>query len=124
MIGFNLTTLVIVLGVFIFTGFRIVMEYERGVIFRLGRIRTMKTAGINWIIPIIDRMVESLKPNGCIITNFLLNQDYQNVEHVNMDKKAVTSYLVSKGIFPLNEVMWIKRDLGFMDAKPAAMSAA
>ena len=74
--------------------------------------------------PIIDRMVESLKPNGCIITNFLLNQDYQNVEHVNMDKKAVTSYLVSKGIFPLNEVMWIKRDLGFMDAKPAAVSAA
>jgi 2-polyprenyl-3-methyl-5-hydroxy-6-metoxy-1,4-benzoquinol methylase len=74
--------------------------------------------------PIIDRMAESLNDNGVIITNFMLNQDYENAEHVNMDKRGVTDYLVSKGIYPLNQVVWIKRNLGFMDRKPTADSSA
>ncbi len=36
---------------------RIVNEYERGVIFRLGRILGAKGPGLFWIIPIVDRMV-------------------------------------------------------------------
>lgn len=36
---------------------RIVTEYERGVIFRLGRIQGAKGPGLFWIIPIVDRMV-------------------------------------------------------------------
>ena len=38
-------------------GIRILTEYERGVIFRLGRFAGVKTAGLNWIIPGVDRMV-------------------------------------------------------------------
>jgi len=38
-------------------GVRILAEYERGVIFRLGRFNGVKPAGFNWIIPGIDRMV-------------------------------------------------------------------
>lgn len=49
---------VILLIIFILSGLRIVMEYERGVIFRLGRIRKTKSAGINWIIPWVDKMVK------------------------------------------------------------------
>jgi 2-polyprenyl-3-methyl-5-hydroxy-6-metoxy-1,4-benzoquinol methylase len=74
--------------------------------------------------PVIDRMVESLLPNGIIITNYLANMDDKNVEHINMDKKAVMSYLTSKGVYPLNQVFWIKRDIGFMDKKPSADSSA
>jgi len=37
---------------------RIVQEYERGVIFRLGRIVGAKGPGLFFIIPIIDRMVK------------------------------------------------------------------
>jgi regulator of protease activity HflC (stomatin/prohibitin superfamily) len=43
-------------ALFIF-GIRIITEYDRGVIFRLGRFVEVKTAGFKWIIPGIDRMV-------------------------------------------------------------------
>lgn len=65
--------------------------------------------------PLIDRMVDSLKPEGFLLTNFMLNKDYANVEHVNMDKKGFMEYVVSKGLFPVNQVLFIKRNLGFMD---------
>jgi regulator of protease activity HflC (stomatin/prohibitin superfamily) len=48
---------VLVLGLFLLSGVRIFNEYERGVIFRLGRLSTLKTAGLRWIIPIVDRLV-------------------------------------------------------------------
>ena len=40
-----------------FLGVRVLPEYERGVIFRLGRYAGVRTAGLRWIIPGIDRMV-------------------------------------------------------------------
>jgi regulator of protease activity HflC (stomatin/prohibitin superfamily) len=39
-------------------GFRVLAEYERGVVFRLGRFTGVKTAGLKWIIPGVDRMVK------------------------------------------------------------------
>lgn len=50
----------ILLGVLLallFAGVRIIPEYERGVLFRLGRYVGLRTAGLRWIIPGIDRMV-------------------------------------------------------------------
>jgi regulator of protease activity HflC (stomatin/prohibitin superfamily) len=44
-------------ALFVF-GIRIITEYERGVIFRLGRFVGVKTAGFKWIIPGVDRMVK------------------------------------------------------------------
>jgi regulator of protease activity HflC (stomatin/prohibitin superfamily) len=46
-----------VLAVLFFLGVRVLQEYERGVIFRLGRFREVKAAGLKWIIPGVDRMV-------------------------------------------------------------------
>ena len=46
-----------VAALFVF-GIRIITEYERGVIFRLGRFVGVKTAGFKWIIPGVDRMVK------------------------------------------------------------------
>ena len=40
-----------------FSGFRVLKEYERGVVFRLGRFNGVRTAGLKWIIPGVDRMV-------------------------------------------------------------------
>ena len=51
---------IIALGVFLalaFFGFRVLPEYERGVIFRLGRFTSVKGAGLKWIIPFVDRIV-------------------------------------------------------------------
>jgi len=46
-----------VAALFVF-GIRIITEYERGVVFRLGRFVGVKTAGFKWIIPGVDRMVK------------------------------------------------------------------
>ncbi len=43
---------------FLIAAIRIVKEYERGVIFRLGRITGAKGPGLFFIIPIIDKMVK------------------------------------------------------------------
>ena len=41
----------------VFMGLRIVNEYEQAVVLRLGRYVGLKTAGLKWIIPFIDRMI-------------------------------------------------------------------
>jgi regulator of protease activity HflC (stomatin/prohibitin superfamily) len=46
-----------VLLVLFVMGIRILTEYERGVVFRLGRFNGVKPAGFQWIIPGVDRMV-------------------------------------------------------------------
>jgi regulator of protease activity HflC (stomatin/prohibitin superfamily) len=45
---------VVLLG---FMGIRVLAEYERGVIFRLGRFVGVKAAGLRFVIPGVDRMV-------------------------------------------------------------------
>jgi regulator of protease activity HflC (stomatin/prohibitin superfamily) len=46
-----------VLALLMLAGFRVLAEYERGVVFRLGRFNGVKGAGLKWIIPLVDRMV-------------------------------------------------------------------
>ena len=50
---------VVVFFVLFFLGsaIRILREYERGVIFRLGRLIAQKGPGLILLIPVIDRMV-------------------------------------------------------------------
>ena len=55
------TGILIVVAVFaalFVMGVRILAEYERGVVFRLGRFSGVKGAGFKWIIPGVDRMVK------------------------------------------------------------------
>jgi regulator of protease activity HflC (stomatin/prohibitin superfamily) len=42
---------------FALAGFRIAQEYERGVVFRLGRHIGLRGPGLYWIIPLVDRQV-------------------------------------------------------------------
>jgi regulator of protease activity HflC (stomatin/prohibitin superfamily) len=49
--------LILVVLVLVVSGVRILREYERGVIFRLGRLIAQKGPGLIYLIPIIDRMV-------------------------------------------------------------------
>ncbi len=47
--GYSVIELII--GIF---GFRITQEYERGIVFRMGRYKSTKGPGLYWIIPLID----------------------------------------------------------------------
>jgi regulator of protease activity HflC (stomatin/prohibitin superfamily) len=51
----GITTLAVVL-LFVLSGLRIVQQYERGVIFVLGRLTGAKGPGLFWIVPFISRM--------------------------------------------------------------------
>ena len=53
----GLVVAAVVLAVVLVNAVKIVSEYERGVIFRLGRIRGAKGPGLFFIIPVIDKMV-------------------------------------------------------------------
>lgn len=69
---------------------------------------------------ILTDVEKHLKENGALITNYFDNQDYLNPEHVSMDKNAVKKHLISLGIYPHNQYLWVKnKRLGQMDKEVA-----
>jgi len=48
----------VLLMILLLRSFRINQEYQRGVLFRLGRLGTTKGPGIFWLIPLVDRVVK------------------------------------------------------------------
>ncbi len=82
----------LVLIVLALMGVRIVQEYERGVIFRLGRvIAGEKGPGIFFIIPFVDRMV---KVNLQTVTMNIPAQDVITRDNVTVRVDAVTYFKV------------------------------
>ncbi len=71
---------------FIILGFRVLNEYERGVIFRLGRLSNTKGPGLKWIIPFIDRMV---RVDLRTITMDVPSQDVITRDNVSIKVNAV-----------------------------------
>jgi len=55
--GGVIALVVIVVVVIVLAGLRMDREYQRGVIFRLGRFSSVKGPGLYWIIPLIDQKV-------------------------------------------------------------------
>jgi regulator of protease activity HflC (stomatin/prohibitin superfamily) len=53
-----LLLIVVVLAIVFLSGFRIAQEYQRGVVFRLGRFQGLRGPGLFWIVPLgIERAV-------------------------------------------------------------------
>lgn len=50
-------TVILILGVLLVSGIKILREYERGVIFRLGRMVAPRGPGIIYVIPLVEKMV-------------------------------------------------------------------
>ncbi len=84
-----LAVLLFLLAVF---GLRIVQQYERGVVFRLGRVSDkVREPGLRLIIPVIDQMK---KVNMRIITMAVPGQQVITKDNVSISVAAVTYYLV------------------------------
>ena len=83
---------IIIIAIFILSSaIKILQEYERGVIFRLGRLAGVKGPGLVFIIPIIDRMVKvSLR----IITMDIPPQDVITKDNVSVKINAVVYFRV------------------------------
>ncbi|HXF48573.1 MAG TPA: slipin family protein [Verrucomicrobiae bacterium] len=93
MLPINVSALtVILIGLFILANaIRILREYERGIIFRLGRLIGAKGPGIIFLIPIIDKMVKvSLRT----VTMDVPSQDVITRDNVSVKVNAVIYFRV------------------------------
>ncbi len=84
-------TIVLVLVIFALSGLRVVQQYERGVIFILGRLTGAQGPGVFWVPPIITRMV---KVDLRIVTLTVPPQDVITRDNVTIKVAAVVYYYV------------------------------
>jgi len=92
MFSYILIVIAVVLLIVVLGNFRINREYQRAVLFRLGRLAPMKGPGWFWLIPFVDRVV---KVDMRIITYQLETQ-----ETITRDGVAVR----------VNAVLWFRAD--------------
>jgi regulator of protease activity HflC (stomatin/prohibitin superfamily) len=95
----------LVVALLLIAAIKIVNEYERGVIFRLGRVTGAKGPGLFFIIPIIDRMV---KVNLQTFTADIPPQDVITKDNVTLRVNAVTYFNV---VDPVRAVVAIQNYL-------------
>ena len=94
-----------ILVLLILSGVRILNEYERGVVFRLGRIVEPKGPGFKWIIPMVDKMIKiSLR----VITMDVPPQDIITKDNVSVKVNAVVYFRV---VDPVKAVIQVENYL-------------
>ncbi len=91
----------IAIGWFLVQAIRILKEYERGVIFRLGRIIGAKGPGLIILIPVIDKMV---RVDLRTVTMDVQPQDIITKDNVTMKVNAVVFFRVVEPIRSTIEV--------------------
>jgi regulator of protease activity HflC (stomatin/prohibitin superfamily) len=93
---------VIVILILLTSTIKIVQEYERGVIFRLGRLIGAKGPGLFLIIPFIDRMV---KVDLRVVTLDVPPQDVITKDNVTVKVNAVVYFRVVNPEFSVVKVL-------------------
>jgi len=91
MLDYTMIVVVVLVVMFLAAAIRILNEYERGVIFRLGRIIDTKGPGIIILIPIVDKMV---KVDMRTITMDVPAQDVITRDNVSIKVNAVVYFRV------------------------------
>jgi regulator of protease activity HflC (stomatin/prohibitin superfamily) len=86
-----IVTLVVLASIVLPQAVRILREYERGIIFRLGRLRGAKGPGLILLIPIVDRMV---KMDLRVITIDVPKQEVMTRDNVPVTVDAVVYFRV------------------------------
>ena len=88
----TLTLIGIIILIILGLSIRIVNQYERGVVFRLGKVIGIKEPGLRLIIPLVDRMV---KPSLRIVTMPIPAQKIITQDNVTIDVAAVAYFKVT-----------------------------
>jgi regulator of protease activity HflC (stomatin/prohibitin superfamily) len=98
---FPLLIVVVLLIAFASNAIRILPEYERGVLFRLGRVKNVRGPGLIIIIPGIDKLVRvSLR----IVTMDVPSQDVITHDNVTVKVSAVIYFRVVEAVKAVVEV--------------------
>src|SRR5476651_52292 len=94
--------LVVILIIVVITGVRIINQYERGVVLRLGKVRPeVKEPGLRVIIPFVDQM---RKISIRIVTLPVDSQQVITKDNVSIDVAAVAYYQVNDPIKSVVEI--------------------
>jgi regulator of protease activity HflC (stomatin/prohibitin superfamily) len=94
--------IIVVLGIFFLSSaIRILNEYERGVVFRLGRVIGAKGPGLILLIPIIDKMI---KVDLRTVTMDVPAQDVITRDNVSVKVNAVVYFRVMDAVKATIEV--------------------
>jgi len=86
-----LTYLVILAAVFLVGGIKVIKEYQRGVIFRLGRLIGTRGPGLIYVIPVFEKMV---RVELRTVTMNIPSQKIITKDNVSIDIAAVAYYHV------------------------------
>jgi regulator of protease activity HflC (stomatin/prohibitin superfamily) len=96
----------VLLLIIIVKGVRIINQYERGVVFRLGKVRSLvKQPGLRVIIPLVDQM---RKVSMRIVTLPVDSQKIITKDNVSIDVAAVAYYQVqdaTKSVVAIEDVV-------------------
>ena len=98
---YTLIAVIILVALFLSSAIRILNEYERGVIFRLGRVIKAKGPGLIILIPIIDKMV---KVSMRLVAMDVDPQDVITRDNVSVKVNAVIYFRVIDSIKAIVEV--------------------
>jgi regulator of protease activity HflC (stomatin/prohibitin superfamily) len=101
-----LTIILLILAIkaifLLFAGLRVAQEYERAIVFRLGRFHSMRGPGLFWIIPFIERIIK--------IDNRTRTVDLEQQETITKDSVTIK----------VNAVLWFR----VIDSKNAILKVA
>lgn len=100
-----LLPILFIIFVLILLGLRVIQQYQKGVVFRLGKIVATKEPGLNVIIPFIDKLY---KVDMRTITLPVPSQKIITKDNVSVDVSAVAYYKVVdavKSIVAIENVM-------------------
>jgi len=98
---YPLLAVIVVLVLFLASAIKVLNEYERGTIFRLGRLIGAKGPGLIILIPIVDKMVKvSLR----VVTMDVPKQDIITQDNVSVSVNAVVYFRVVDPVLAIVEV--------------------
>ncbi|RPH86314.1 MAG: slipin family protein [Desulfobacteraceae bacterium] len=98
---YTLAAIIVLVIFFLSSAIRILNEYERGVIFRLGRVIAAKGPGLIILIPIIDKMI---KVDLRTVTMDVPAQDVITRDNVSVKVNAVVYFRVMDAVKATVEV--------------------
>lgn len=97
-----IVAIVIVVVLLLAMSVRVVAQYDRGVLFRLGRVIGVRAPGLNFIVPLVDSLrIVSLR----IVTMPIQGQGIITKDNVSVDISAVAYYRV---VDPVKSVVEIE----------------
>jgi regulator of protease activity HflC (stomatin/prohibitin superfamily) len=89
--GWIIAAIVVVVLVLLPLTFRVVKQYERGVVLRFGKLAGLRHPGLNMILPVVDRLI---KVDLRVRTTVLEPQEIITRDNVTVRVDAVVYYMV------------------------------